>query len=497
MAQLLMKPHTKSMPNKFYLTSSIPYANAKPHLGHAMEFIEADVIARWYRQQGVKTRLQIGTDEHGQKLYEAAAEAGVETNQFVAGMSQTFVDLAKRLDVSYDYFVRTTDAEHKLAAQKLWQACSHDIYKGQYSGLYCVACELFYTVKDAVDNNCPVHPNRRLEELTIDSYFLKLAPYQAKLISAIESDDYRVFPALRKNEILNWLKSTQLEDLSISRPKSQLVWGVEVPDDADHVMYVWFDALANYITTIGYNDPAKFNQWWPADLHIVGKDINRFHSVFWPIMLMSAKVVLPKALYVHGFINAPGGAKMSKSLGNSVDPIEILNSHGSDALRYYLLRYIPHNSDGEFSRDRFQAVYTADLANDLGNLIQRVAKLLIANNDSQYDPAVESPDLKLPEKWVDNCDFDGALTTLFGFVNDLNKAIDQAEPWRLIKSDKPQAVKFLSEIIAQLLAIAELLLPFMPIAANKIAATFANGQVDASIGVLFPRVEALNQPPTE
>ena len=311
--------------NRFYVTTSIPYANAKPHLGHAMEFIDADVMARYWRGRSKDVRLQIGTDEHGQKLFEAATLVGEEPKAFVNTMSESFVELAKLLNVDYDYFVRTTDDQHKLGAQHLWKACQHDIYKGEYKGLYCVACELFYTSKDAVDDCCPVHPNRQLEELAIESYFLKLGQYQDKLIEMIERDEYRIFPALRKNEILSFLKNNQLQDLSVSRPKSQLEWGVEVPDDSDHVMYVWFDALANYITTIGYGtNEEEFAKWWPADMHIVGKDISRFHAVYWPIMLMSAGVDLPTSLYVHGFINAPGGVKMSKSLGNSVEPAEAI-----------------------------------------------------------------------------------------------------------------------------------------------------------------------------
>ena len=334
--------------NKFYVTTSIPYANAKPHLGHAMEFIEADTIARWHRLRGDDVLLQIGTDEHGQKLFEAAQAAQQEPADFVRSMSQSFVDLAsdKKLNIAYDQFVRTTDADHKSAVQKLWEACAKDIYKGEYGGLYCTACERYYTEKEAVEGKCPVHPNRELELLKMESYFFRLATYQKQLIELIESDEYRVFPALRKNEILSFLHNNELEDLSISRPKTHLEWGVEVPGDSSHVMYVWFDALANYITGVGYgSDDERLARYWPADLHIIGKDISRFHAVYWPIMLMSAGVNTPKALYVHGFINAPGGVKMSKSLGNSVEPDEIIDLYGTDALRYYLLRYIPSDGD--------------------------------------------------------------------------------------------------------------------------------------------------------
>lgn len=473
--------------NKFYLTTSIPYANAKPHLGHAMEFIQADTLARWHRQLGGDVYFQIGTDEHGQKLFEAAEKAGAEPLSFVNEMSESFVQLAHDLNVEYDAFVRTTDEHHKKGAQALWQACEKDIYKGTYTGLYCVACELFYTSKDAVEGMCPVHPNRELEDLAIESYFLKLALYQDKLMSLIENDEYRVFPNLRKNEILSFLRNNKLEDLSISRPKSQLAWGVEVPGDDTHVMYVWFDALANYITGVGYPDEPEFRKWWPADLHIVGKDINRFHSVYWPIMLMSAGVATPKSLYVHGFINASGGVKMSKSLGNAVGPDEILEHYGTDALRYYLLRYIPHDSDGEFGLDRFHAVYTSDLVNNLGNLVQRVASMTVKYCGGEYEQFTEVKQLAFDE--LENAAFDDVLQKIWEQLDGLNESIDKSEPWKLAKTDLQATQKLLNEWVRDILGIAIALIPFMPSTAEKIQAIFTDGRVDLNAGMLFPRIE--------
>ncbi len=476
-----------SQKNKYYLTTSIPYANAKPHLGHAMEFIQADALARWHRQLGNEVYFQIGTDEHGQKLFEAAEKVGAEPLSFVNEMSESFVQLARDLNVDYDAFVRTTDEHHKKGAQALWRACEKDIYKGTYTGLYCVACELFYTSKDAIEGMCPVHPNRALEELAIESYFLKLASYQDELISLIENDEYRVFPDLRKNEILSFLRNNKLEDLSISRPKSQLAWGVEVPGDDTHVMYVWFDALANYITGVGYPDEPEFKKWWPADLHIVGKDINRFHSVYWPIMLMSAGVVLPKALYVHGFINAPGGVKMSKSLGNAVGPDEILEQYGADALRYYLLRYIPHDSDGEFGVERFHAVYTSDLVNNLGNLVQRVASMTVKYCDGKFESITEVRQPKLTE--LGNAGFDDELQAIWKQLDSLNEAIDKSEPWKLAKTDLMATSKLLNDWIHQIIQLSVALTAFMPSTAEKIHNIFSDGRVDMRGGMLFPRIE--------
>ncbi len=471
--------------NTFYVTTSIAYANAKPHIGYAMELVQADVLARFAAQHGRESFYLTGTDEHGQKLFDAAKEHGQEPLAFVNELSETFVSLANMLQLSNDYFVRTTEDRHKQAAQKMWQACAQDIYKSVYSGLYCTGCEQYYTATEAVEGKCPIHKTV-LKQLEMESYFFALSKYQDQLLELINSDQLRIIPAKRRNEMLQFAKN--LEDVSISRPKSVLNWGVEVPGDPDHVMYVWFDALTNYISSIGYNDdPEMFAKFWPADVHVIGKDIARFHCLLWPAMLLSAGLATPLAVYVHPFIDS-GGHKMSKSLGNVVDPVGFIDEFGVDPLRYYLLRYIPYDNDGDFTRERFIEVYNADLANNLGNLIARVSTMITKYCDGQYD-AVSAKSIEGLDDDMSECGFNKYLDKLFTRIDALNGAIEENKPWELAKTDKLKVVEFLSGLVSEIIIIAEALRPFMPGTADKIVQTFANGSVDISVGILFPRID--------
>lgn len=471
--------------SKFFVTTSIAYANSKPHIGYAMELIQADVLARYYTSKNYDTFFLTGTDEHGQKLHEAAKENKRSPQEYVDELSQTFRDLAKKLELKHNYFIRTTDERHKQAAQKIWQACQADIYKGNYSGLYCVGCERFYKEDEAVDGKCPIH-RTTLRQTEMESYFFRQTKYADKITELIKMGELRVLPEKRKNETLAFLRN--LEDISISRPKSQLEWGVEVPGDASHVMYVWFDALSNYISAIGYgDDETNFAKWWPADVHIVGKDIARFHTILWPAMLLSAGLGLPRTIYVHGFIES-GGHKMSKSLGNVIDPQEVIKKYGIEPMRYYLLRYIPSDNDGDFTFERLEAVYNADLANDLGNLVQRTASMLGRYNDGKFDATKVKP-IEGVEEQLEELAYDRALETIFERVREQNVFLEEKQPWTLAKTDKAAVVKVLSQVASQLQQIAGYLEPFLPDTSDKIGQTFAGGKVDVSVGILFPRIE--------
>ncbi|MCU0667640.1 MAG: methionine--tRNA ligase, partial [Patescibacteria group bacterium] len=351
--------------SKFYVTTSIPYVNADLHIGHAMELLQADVLARYHRQHGFKVIYSTGSDEHGSKIAEKATEQNLTPQQLVDSHVANFKDLLKTLKITNDKFIRTTDTDHEKRVQNVWNNLSEYIYKNSYIGLYCIGCEEFVTETTAKENNgiCPNH-NRPYEQIEEENYFFALSRFTDQINQAIVSDQFKIVPESKKNEILQLL-SGGLDDISISRFKEKLTWGIPVPGDKSQVMYVWFDALLNYITVLGYPDGADFNEFWPADVQIVGKDISRFHAAILPAILIGLKLPLPKMLYVHGFITAEGH-KMSKSIGNVIEPKEIINKYGLDALRYYFLRHIPSYGDGDFSWRRLDEVYNNELANELG-----------------------------------------------------------------------------------------------------------------------------------
>lgn len=474
----------------YFVTTSIPYVNGEPHVGHALEFIMADVLARAARQQGKTTLFSTGADEHGTKILQAAQKAGIAPHEFVDNMSQHFRDLQKDLNVSNDRFIRTTDKGHEQRAQIIWKALEHDIYKSKYTGWYDVKEEEFVPEGKADPERMkPDHPQayQKLEE---ENYFFRLSSYTDKIKQAIESGTFKVVPDTRRNEILAVLNEG-LEDISVSRPKEKLDWGVPVPGDNTQVMYVWFEALMNYLTVIGYPEHEDFKKFWPANVQVIGKDIIRFHAAIWPAMLLSMGLTLPQQLYVHGFITL-NGKKMSKSLGNVVAPSEIIDKYGTDAFRYYFLRHIPSYNDGDFTWGAFEASYNNELANELGNAVQRTAAMIMKYQNGIIGsiPPAEHDSAPVATA-IEACRFDRALDEIWDQVRGLNQYIDEAKPWQIAKNkdDATHLREVLAYQVGCLLEIADLLEPFLPDTAVKIRSVFAEGVIRPIAGTLFPKQE--------
>lgn len=476
--------------SKYYVTTSIPYVNGDPHLGHAMEFIMADVLARRARQSGDDVLFSIGTDEHGGKIAEKAEELKIKPQAFADKMSKTFVDLADALDISNDRFIRTTDKAHEDRAAIIWKALHKDIYKGKYTGWYCTGDEAFFTETEVKANNgvCPNH-NRPYEKIEEENYFFKLSQYTGQILEAIETGAFKIVPETRKNEILFVLKEG-LDDISISRPKDKITWGIPVPGDKDQVMYVWFEALMNYITVLGYPEHSDFKEFWPANVQVIGKDIIRFHAAIWPAILLGLGVDLPETLYVHGFINVDG-KKMSKSLGNYIAPKDILDKYGCDPFRYYFLRHIPSYNDGDFTWESFEKSYNNELANELGNAVQRTAAMIQKYQKGIIgDIPAPQHDVAQYEQALDDCRFDRALDEVWEQVRGLNQYIDEEKPWMIAKEeDEDHLREVLAYQVGSLLEIAQLLEPFLPVTAAKIEAVFSEGIVRPIEGTLFPKSE--------
>ncbi|OGL30567.1 methionine--tRNA ligase [Candidatus Saccharibacteria bacterium RIFCSPHIGHO2_12_FULL_41_12] len=476
--------------DNYYVSTSLPYVNGPPHLGHAMEFVMADVLARYARKKGKNVIFSAGTDEHGSKIVEKAKEENISPRELADANSQLFKDLMGKLNISHDRFIRTTDAGHEQRAQLIWKKLEKDIYKNKYTGWYCTGCEEYKNDAHVKETNgvCPDH-NRKYEQLEEENYFFALSKYAVQIKQAINSEKMLVIPKTRRNETLALLERG-LEDISISRPKDKLDWGISVPGDDSQVMYVWFEALMNYVTVLGYPEHQDFKDFWPANMHVIGKGINRFHTAIWPGILLSLGVELPKAVYVHGYVGVDG-AKMSKSLGNAVTPDSIIDAYGVDAFRYYFLRHIPSYGDGDYSKEKFETMLNAELANELGNIVSRTAAMIVKYQEGLIGN-IPPPEHDIAEytKNIENCHFDQALEMVWQQIRGLNQYIDEQKPWVMAKSgDADHLGEVLSYIVSSLLEIGDLLLPFMPTTAEKIITIFKTGVVAKDFAPLFPRIE--------
>ena len=469
--------------NKFYITTAIPYVNGLPHVGHSLEYFQADTIRRYYQLRGFEALLLSGADENALKNVQAAEKEGIPVQEFLDRNSKIWRDTYEYLGVHLDVFQRGSDKEkHWPGVQKLWKLCDKngDIYKKSYEGLYCVGCESFKTEADLVEGLCPEHQIKP-EVVKEENYFFRLSKYHQGLIDLIESDKLRIIPNNKKQEALSFVKSG-LEDFSVSRSNERARGvGVPVPGDDTQKIYVWFDALNIYMTGIGFGwDDEKWEKWWPADVHVIGKDINRFHTVYWPAMLLSAKVDLPKQILIHGFVNLKG-EKISKSIGNVISPQEVVNEYGLEPLRYYMLSQIPIDSDGDFSEERFREVYNADLANGLGNLVARVAKLCEKENfEAPETYKVWCADV---DKAFQEFKFNEGLAVIWQLITEADQKINETEPWKLAGDELSSVLK---DLVKRIQEIGYNLRPFLPETAEKILKQFSH-EIKSS-EPLFPRL---------
>jgi len=468
---------------KYFISTAIPYVNSEPHIGFALELIQADVLARYQRLLEKDVFFATGTDENALKNVQSAEKAGVEVGKFVEQNAEKFRKLTEVLNISNNDFIKTTEERHFKGAQKFWKACKpEDIHKKGYKGLYCVGCEEFKTQKDLIEGVCPEHRTKP-EIVEEENYFFKLSSYQDKLLKLIESDELKITPFSRAREILEFIRGG-LEDFSISRSlKRAKNWGISVPGDDSQIMYVWFDALTNYINSLGYaDDDARFKEYWENGRvnHLVGKGITRFHAIFWPAMLLSAGLTLPKEIFVHGYVTVDG-EKISKSVGNVVDPFKVVEKYGADVVRYFLLREIPSGEDGDFSYKKLEDRYNGDLANGLGNLVQRTVTLIDNNLDGEliYKPDLIEKEVKnrideLFKEYVKNLDsflLHEALGRTWDLVGFANRYIDEQKPWVAAKGDAQDFLKIMNNALYILYNIAWMLTPFLPETADKIFTT--------------------------
>jgi methionyl-tRNA synthetase len=468
---------------KLSLTTTLPYVNSDPHVGFALEIVQADIVARYRRMCGDEVFFNTGTDEHGQKIYQKALEAGQDPQTYVDGYASRFGLLKEKLNLSYDAFIRTTDPKHILATQEFWRRCEArgDIYKKQYSVKYCVGCELEKTDSELEDGKCPIHPTNPIELIEEENYFFRFSKYQEPLLQLYAERPDFVVPAHRLNEIRAFVERG-LQDFSISRVKEKMPWGIPVPGDDSQVMYVWFDALVNYISTIDWPDE-KYIKWWP-NIQFAGKDNLRQQSAMWQAMLMSAGVEPSKQIVIHGFITS-GGQKMSKSVGNVISPMDIVETYGVDALRYYLARHVTPFEDSDMTMERFHECYTANLVNGLGNLVSRVMKLAETHLEgpvSVVDPVIHNSCLTA----LDSYQFTQAMDYVWAEVGKLDERMTTEAPFKLVKTDPQEGKRIIAEMVQGVYEIAFLLQPFLPQTAELIMETVRTNKKPET---MFPRME--------
>ncbi|OGQ47841.1 MAG: hypothetical protein A3I09_02535 [Deltaproteobacteria bacterium RIFCSPLOWO2_02_FULL_47_10] len=488
---------------KFYITTAIDYVNSLPHIGTAYEKIGADVLARWLRCEGYDVHFQMGNDEHSTNVIKTATAQGLPPKKYCDEMRKKFDGVWKKLNVSYDDFIQTSEPRHIRGVQELFQKIhdNGDIFKSHYEGWYCESCEAYYTEKDLVGGVCPNH-KAKPKWIKEENWFFALSKYQDKILKHIEKNPGFIEPEGRRNEVLGIIKGG-LQDISVSREGAE--WGIPVPFDKGHSVYVWFDALANYITAVGYGTK-KFKKWWPADVHVIGKDIIRFHCVIWPAMLMSAGIPLPKTVFAHGFVYLKG-EKMSKTLGNVVTPLDVIDKYGADSLRYYLMRSSPFGRDADFTWENFIERYNADLANGIGNLVARTRGMIERYFEGKIPSSKPDEELyrsitEIKPKIATALDytngelqFHSALATIMDGVSAVDKYINENLPWELAKKgDTKKLAHVLGNVYRSIETISELLFPFIPEATEKISRQMGFGKKKVgSAENLFPRIETKEQ----